>query len=75
MLNGLVAGYASMRALSVVSMMLVTVDPTGQTHTVAYAHSDKEATEQSRGRAETVCVLAETVRRQVVTFTPSCKTH
>jgi hypothetical protein len=75
MLNGLSSGFAAMRALSVVSMLLATVDPTGLTHAVAYADSDVEATEQSHEKAKIVCVLAETVRRHVVTVVPSCTPH
>ncbi len=75
MLNGLAVGYGAMRALSVVSILLATVDPTGQTHAVAYADPDVKATEQPPQKAETVCVLAETVRRHIVTFQPSCKRH
>ena len=75
MLNGLSSGLAAMRALSVVSMLLATVDPTGLTHAVAYADTDVEATEQSHEKAKIVCVLAETVRRHVVTVMPSCNLH
>jgi len=73
MLNGLAVGCASMRALSLVLMMLAPVDPTGHSHTVAYAQPDREAAERSHGRTETVCVLAETARRHVLTYAPSCK--
>jgi hypothetical protein len=75
MLNGLGSSLTAMRAFSVVSMLLATVDPTGLTHAVAYADSDVEATEQSHERAKVVCVLAETVRRHVVTVVPSCTMH
>jgi hypothetical protein len=73
MLNGLVVGYASIRALSLVSVMLATIDPTGLTHTGAHAQSNAESTERLRGRAETVCVMAETARRHIVTLPPSCR--
>jgi len=70
MLNSLVGGYYPLLALST---LLATADPTGHTHRIAYAaRSDVEAMEQSQRKAQTVCVLAETGRRDVLRLQLSC---
>ncbi|HET6609788.1 MAG TPA: hypothetical protein VFG62_24175 [Rhodopila sp.] len=73
MLNGLVGGYYPLLALYVASMLLTTFDPTSHGHRMAYAAcSDVEAMERSQRKAQTVCILAETGRRDVLNVQPSC---
>jgi hypothetical protein len=74
MLNSLTVGYCPLLALSLVSM-LATVDAAGQTCGTAYAHPDVEAAERSHRKAETLCVVADTVRGRVVTVLTSCHSH
>ena len=75
MSNSLAVGYCPLLALSLVSMLLATVDATGQIPGMAYADPNAGATERSHKKAETLCVVADTVRGRVVTVLTSCHSH